>query len=208
MIAFIAALYNEESEIMGLLEHVEPFVDKLYLADDGSTDATKQHILWHPSIGKISLIHMNHTGLPETVKNEALKHVPDGAWVLMLDADERFITPISEIVEWVKSPASEKVDYVYFNQYEKIDGKHVRTFQKCKLFRKESITFSDNDIHKDDQFEGNGEFFGWEVEHRKTTYKQIQRETEYLDTYKRLLEEGKIDEGRYKWLVGLHHYVR
>jgi glycosyltransferase involved in cell wall biosynthesis len=207
MISFIAALYNEEDEIDDLVAHVEPYVDGLYFCDDGSTDLTMVLLQTHPHIDKFSLAILPHTGLPETVKNEALKMVPDGSWVIMLDADERFKTPLSEIVEWIKSPASEEVDYIYFDQYEIIDGKHVRTFQKCKVFRKESITFSTG-IHEDDRFEGRGAYFGWLVYHRKSTYKQILREEQYIETYKKLLAEGKIDEGRYKWLVGLHHYVK
>lgn len=209
MISFIAAVYNEEQEINDLLAHVSPFVDLMFIADDKSTDRTLEYLEnWYnidPKLGYTSAIE--HIGLPETVKNEALQEVPSGSWVLMLDADERFITPLHTIVEWVKSPEAKEVDYVYFSQYEIIDGSHVRTFQKCKLFRKQSITFSTG-IHEDDRFEGRGEFFGWEVAHRKTSYKQIQRETEYLQTYKALLDAGKIDEGRYNWLIGLHHYVK
>lgn len=208
MISFIAALYNEEDEIEALIDHVEPYVDGLYFCDDGSTDSTRGLILAHRKHDKISLTISQHTGLPETIKNEALSHVPDGSWVIMLDADERFKTPLSEIIEWIKSPASEEVDYVYFQQYEIIDGKHVRTFQKCKVFRKESITFPLNNIHADDEFTGRGWASDWVVYHRKSTYKQIVREEQYIQTYKKLLAEGKIDEGRYKWLVGLHHYVK
>jgi glycosyltransferase involved in cell wall biosynthesis len=210
MISFIAALYNEEDEINDLINHIQDYVDKIYLVDDGSTDDTINCIkdsLWYRDTGKIEYKIIKHTGLPETVKNEALKMVPDGSWVIMLDADERFKTPLSEIIEWIKSPASEEVDYVYFTQYEIIDGKHVRTFQKCKVFRKESITFSTG-IHEDDIFTGRGWASEWVVYHRKSTYKQIEREEQYVQTYKKLLDEGKIDEGRYKWLIGLHHYIK
>lgn len=212
MVSFIAALYNEEDEIDDLIEHVRHDVDHIYLADDVSTDLTTTrilgYVLYDPDLNLDFTVLDEHSGLPETVKAEALELVPDGDWVIMLDADERFITPLSEIVTWIKSPASEEIDYVYCEQYEIIDDQHVRTFQKCKIFRKESITFGANDIHKDDQFEGNGAFFGWKVAHRKTSYKQIKREQEYLETYKKLLDEGHIDEGRYNWLVGLHHYVK
>ena len=208
-IAFIAATYNEDDEIIDLLHHVEPEVDWIYIADDSSIDDTIKLLQGFKEAYKaLDYTVIPHTGLPETVKAAALELVPDGWWIIMLDADERFITPLSEITEWIRSPASKEVDYVYCEQYEIIDGEHVRSFQKCKVFRKESITFGANDIHKDDQFEGNGAFFGWKVAHRKSSYKQIQREQEYLETYKRLLEEGHIDEGRYQWLVGLHHYVR
>jgi len=208
-IYFIAAVYNEQNEIADLLDHVEDYVDAIYIADDGSTDTTTTWINEHHIINTpVYLKELVHTGLPETVKNEALKMVPDGSWVIMLDADERFYTPIQDIIEWIKSPASEEFDYVYFDQHEIIDGKHVRTFQKCKLFRKEAIEFPLDNIHADDRFTGRGGYFGWLVAHRKSTYKQIQRETEYLGTYRKLLEEGKIDEGRYQWLVNLHHYVK
>lgn len=208
MISFIAATYNEENEIISLLDHVQDFVDYMYVCDDGSTDATARLLgEWKAWEKNLEYKVINHTGLPETVKNEALQMVPDGSWVLMLDADERFETRLSEIIQWVASADSEKVDYVYFNQYEIIDGNHVRTFQKCKLFRKESITFSTG-IHEDDQFKGFGAFYDWKVIHRKSSNKQKQREREYLDTYKKLLDEGKIDNGRYEWLRNLHHYER
>lgn len=212
---FIAAVYNEENEVFDLIQHVMGYVDGIRIVDDGSEDDTAyllgmistENELYTETYPDYKYKTIKHTGLPETVKNEALKGVPDGAWVLMLDADERFATPLSEIVEWVKSPASEEVDYVYFNQYEIIDGIHVRTFQKSKLFRKESITFPTG-IHEDDRFEGRGWGSDWAVVHRKTSGKQRVREEEYIQTYQKLLDEGKIDEGRYRWLVGLHHYVK
>lgn len=208
-ISFICATYNEEDEIVDLLHHVQDDVGYIYIVDDGSTDKTVEILAGHKSWYKmLDYKVIEHTGLPETVKNEALKMVPDGSWVIMLDADERFKTPLSEIRGWIESPASKEVDYVYFDQYEIIDGNHVRTFQKCKVFRKESITFPLDNIHADDQFSGKGAYFGWVVYHRKSTYKQIEREEQYVQTYKNLLKEGKIDEGRYKWLLGLHHYIK
>ncbi len=213
-VAFIAAVYNEEKEIADLIYHVQPYVDDIVIVDDESTDDTLKILdaFWTNGVEFNDNFYYGmvpHTGLPETVKAAALKLVkPDTDWVLMLDADERFITPLPEIIEWIKSPASEAFDYVYFDQFEIIDGVHVRTFQKCKLFRRGAINFPLNDIHKDDELLGEGTFLGWKVAHRKGSYKQIHRETEYLATYKKLLDEGKIDEGRYQWLVNLHHYVK
>lgn len=209
-IAFISAVYNEIKEIDDLINHVSPYVDKICIVDDGSTDGTWEYLqeAWITS-QKMGIYQIPHSGLPETVKDEALGLVEDETeWVLMLDADERFITPISEIVEWTKAPSAKEVDYVYFDQYEIIDGEHVRTFQKCKLFRKGAIKFPLNDIHKDDELIGQGAYFGWKVAHRKGSYKQIQRELEYLRTYDKLFEEGHIDEGRRNWLRNLHHYVK
>lgn len=205
MLTFIAATYNEENEIRDLIHHVDPFVDEIKIADDGSTDKTVDILKEHK---RVEFKVIPHTGLPETVKNEALKMVRDGSWVLMLDADERLSFPAIEQIKGFMQEEEKNWDYVYFNQLEIIDGRHERTFQKCKLFRKEAVRFPLENIHADDQFEGRGTYFGWTVYHRKTVNKQILREKEYLDTYKRLLSEGKIDEGRYNWLIGLHHYEK
>lgn len=210
---FIAAVYNEEREIGDLLAHVYPLVQGYCIVDDGSTDRTMVTLNnWYAYKREVDFRgkQIPHTGLPETVKNEALKLVPDGSWVLMLDADERLVDgTIDRIKEFFSSDEYLNYDYVYFQQLETIDGVHVRTFQKAKLFKKEAITFPLNNIHADDQFTGKGVYKEeWLVLHRKTTNKQVVREQEYLTTYKRLLDEGLIDEGRYEWLKGLHHYVK
>lgn len=207
---FIAATYNEEAEIDNLIEHVRPIVNGYSICDDGSTDKTVPFLQeWYARMLNFHYMSIEHTGLPETVKHEAKERVPDGAWILMLDADERLsVNAQYEITRFFVNGDYLDWDYVYFNQEEIIDGTVVRNFQKCKLFRKEAVQFPLDNIHADDQFEGRGTYFGWTVFHRKTTTKQILRETEYLRTYKRLLDEGKIDEGRYNWLVGLHHYVK
>lgn len=222
MLSFIAALYNEEEELEDLIGHVTPYVDGLYFADDESIDNTKNILgnqidKWVVSDKAFGVSWLAHTGLPETVKNTALQMVPDGSWVLLLDADERFAPGVlDDIRDYLTPPAgrgypygpNSNVTHVYFQQLEIIDGRHVRTFQKSKLFKKEAIRFSTG-IHEDDQFTGEGLYKPeWVVYHRKTTAKQVQREQEYLATYDKLLEEGKIDEGRRQWLRGLHHYVK
>lgn len=212
MLYFIAAVYNEQDELEDLIRHAAYIVDGWCIVDDQSTDLTYQILELHALYGPATFFFKSipHTGLPETVKNEAKNMVPDGSWCLMLDADER-LTPdtIISIGEFFDSGESENWDYVYFNQLEIIDGQHVRTFQKCKLFRKEVVTFPLNNIHADDQFTGRGTYReDWTVLHRKSSNKQIKRETEYLETYKKLLADGKIDEGRYEWLRNLHHFVK
>lgn len=214
-LSFIAALYNEEQELPDLIEHVAGHVDSICFADDGSTDETDtilhDYAQWYGEhnfdFRSISLLHI---GLPETVKNEALRLVIDGdsGWVLMLDADERFAEGVLDrVVDWLLTSESINYTHAYFQKLEIIDGRHVRTFQKSHLFRKGAIRFSTG-IHEDDQFTGNGIYKeDWIVLHRKTSDKQKQREREYLDTYDRLYEQGKIDEGRLHWLRGLHHYI-
>jgi len=206
MLNFIAAVYNEEKEISGLLRHIYDYVDGIYIVDDESSDETPNLLAqYEDEYPKISWKTIPHTGLPETVKNEALSMVPDNSWVLMLDADERFA---DGVLDKVKAELKSYIPWThyYFQQLEIIEGQHVRTFQKSKLFRKEAIRFPSG-IHEDDQFEGQGLYKpNWIVYHRKTWDKQKQRESEYLTTYDKLLEEGKIDEGRRQWLRGLHYF--
>lgn len=212
MLEFIAAVYNEDSEIAGLVSHISPFVDRLNIVDDGSIDGTPEWLDLAYLHGDVNLHYkiIEHTGLPETVKAEALKMCADDSWVIMLDADERFAPGVlPSIRDFYNSSEAEEYDYVYFRQLESIDGTVVREFQKSKLFRKSAITFPLNNIHADDVFEGRGLYKeDWIVHHRKTTNKQITRELEYSETYKRLLDEGKIDQGRYEWLKSLHHFVK
>jgi len=211
MIEFIAALYNEEKEVSDLIDHVYNWVDRINLVDDSSYDTTATWVREYVDTDeKINFRIIDHSGLPEYVKDQALQMCRDGSWVIMLDADERFEAGVlADIVKFVRSEESKGIDHVFFKQIEIIDGKVVRMFQKSKLFKKEAITFPTEDIHAEDTFAGQGLYKeDWVVLHRKTTTKQVEREIEYLATYKRLLADGKIDEGRYKWLVNLHHYVR
>jgi len=211
VIEFIAASFNEEVELNTLIAHIYPYVDYINIVDDGSTDNTPElldQLYLHED--KFNYRIMEHTGLPETVKAAALEMCHDGSWILMCDFDERFAEGVLEAVQaFYNSPEADDYDYVYFTQLEFIDDVAVRMFQKSKLFRKEAITFPLEDIHADDILTGRGLYKEeWQVHHRKSTSKQVTREIEYLFTYKKLLAEGKIDQGRYEYLVKLHHYVR
>lgn len=211
---FIAAVFNEEAEIRDLLNHVHKYVDGMYIVDDGSTDSTLDIMMdWKMGYGyynpELEYQTIDHTGLCEVARIRALEMVPDGSWVLMLDADERFAPGVLDAIRtWLRSVDSTRYSHVYFSQVEFIDGQAVRTFQKVKLFRKDFAHLPEM-IHADPQFDGDGIYKAdWVVLHRKTSDKQRQREREYLDTYKKLLEEGKIDEGRHEWMKNLHYYER
>lgn len=210
MIEFMGALYNEAGQVWDLVHHVAPYVDKINFVDDGSVDGTLDvlHGLDNISPWLIKFKTINHTGLPETVKAEALKMVRDGSWVLMLDADERFAPGhIEKVVEFINSPQSEHYTHIWFNLEEAIDGIPTRHFLKCRAFRKDAATFSDG-VHIDDSFSGSGYNGGWTVYHFKTSTKQIQREKEYIKTYEKLVAEGKMTPERMKELKGMHYFVR
>lgn len=219
MIEFIAAVYNEENQIDDLIEHVWDYVDKINICDDGSTDDTFEIIkLWwmdnfddwdSDKEGKVAFpMYITHTGLPETVKREALKMCREDSWVIMLDADERFAPGhLEKVIEFIKSPQSENYSHIWFNLEEAIDGQITRYFIKCRVFRKSAVSFADT-VHVADSFSGNGFNGGWTVLHHKTSTKQIQREREYLETYDRLIAEGKMTQEKKEELKGMHYFIK
>jgi glycosyltransferase involved in cell wall biosynthesis len=216
MLEFIAAVWNEEEEINDLLEHVCDYVDRINVVDDVSTDRTPLILdeWWHKSNRAshdwdIFTWHQmeEHTGLCEVVRIKALEMCDDDSWVLMLDADERFAPGVLErVVEFCKAPP-EGVTHVYFSQHEYIDGVKVAEFAKVKLFKKSAGAFSEI-IHRDPSFVGEATNFGGVVIHRKSSQKQVMRELQYLDTYDKLLDAGKVTQGDVDWFKGMHHFVR
>src|SRR6202007_2942250 len=135
-----------------------PFVRHMTFVDDGSIDDTADVLRGVAERG-FTYKFINHTGLPEVVKAEALKLVSGDPWVIMLDADERFAPGVLyKIQDWVESEESNKFTHVWFNLQEAIDGIPTRSFLKCRLFRKSAASFSDN-IHIADSFSGDGANF-------------------------------------------------
>jgi len=212
MIEFISTLYNEEEEIIDLLLHVSPYVDKINLIDDGSTDTTLARIGYfkvfhkeatHKTVAKT----IEHTGLCEIGRIRALEMCDDDSWIIMLDADERFAPGVLEkIVEFCNNPP-EGVTHLYFSQREFIDNSPVAAFAKVKVFKKSAAHLPEI-IHRDPSFDGTGVGYDWVVIHRKTVSKQVMRELQYLDTYDKLLDEGKVTQDDVNWFKGMHHYVR
>lgn len=210
MLEFVAALYNEEAEIADLIYHVKDHVDRIIFVDDGSTDGTINSIEYIAGKIPIPIIArtISHTGLPETVKREAVSLAQDDSWILMLDADERLEAGVLPAIRFFTNYNTPTNTHMWFTLNEFMDGQYAgRTFLKCRLFKKEAVVFSDT-VHEDDTFKGEGINLGWKIIHRKTTSKQIKREKEYIQTYEKLLKEGKITEDRVKNLKAMHYFVK
>jgi len=209
MIEFISALYNESAEIDDLVEHVCPFVDRINIVDDGSTDDTADKLDLHFLHSGLDFHYktIEHTGLCEVARIHALEMCHDDSWIVMLDADERFAPGVLEQIEQFCNNPPEGVTHMYFSQREFIDGKPMAEFAKVKLFKKSAAHLPEI-IHRDPSFDGEAIGFNWVVIHRKTSDKQIMREMQYLETYDKLLDAGKVTQGDVDWFRGMHHYVK
>jgi glycosyltransferase involved in cell wall biosynthesis len=215
-VVFLVATYNESAEIVDLLDKVAEHIEEIVVSDDGSTDDTTDKIEAWSAVNKerkVDIIYNDHTGLPETVKKKGVEFIhyiygPD-QWVLMLDADERVDeATLKDIVDFTNSDLSIGITHIWFVLDEYIDGRGpLRSFLKCRLFRAGSAAFSEA-VHEDDRFDGQGANFSWRVIHRKSSEKQIMREKEYLETYKRLLEEGKVTQEWVNRCIGFHYFVK
>lgn len=212
-VSFLAATYNEEAEIVDLLNSVSKLADFFVISDDGSTDKTVELAEeWALKNEKsLYMIRNPHIGLPETVKKvgiELIKVISPDAWVIMLDADERIPEELHDLIKsFLSSNLSNEVTHVWFNMAELIDGVQTRSFLKCRMFKASSIRFSES-VHEDDTFDGDGINFNWLVIHRKTKDKQIMREKQYLETYQKLLDEGKVTQEWVDRCIGFHYFVK
>jgi glycosyltransferase involved in cell wall biosynthesis len=185
-LVFLTAVYNEQEEIVDLLQSVMGGVEAVVISDDGSTDSTIDLVDdWASHTGfspyKIIIINNDHIGLAETIKSRGVSAIKEYMspyqWVLMLDADERLGEGVlNEIVRFIDSPASEGITHVWFGLHEYIDGQ--------------------------------GANLNWPIIHRKTSEKQKMRERQYLKTYKKLLAEGKVTQEWVDRCIGFHYFIK
>ena len=94
----VICTYNEQLNITGCLNHLEKYVDKIVLFDDGSTDNTVQIAEKHKKVVKI-IKNDNKTKWDEKKNREivireaySISNNKNNTWVLCVDADERFET--------------------------------------------------------------------------------------------------------------------
>lgn len=204
-LGFLVATYNEEIEILDLLNSVRPYVDEIVVSDDGSEDSTIALVEESGLADKI--VKGEHVASCEETRIRGLA-VMESDWILILDADERipneYLEQIEKSIEWLEMKG---ITHVYFNQEEYLDGQHTRTFQKVKLARKDSLYLPEV-IHGDISVEGLHAVSPWIVLHRKTTNKQIQRETEYIEAYKQKVAEGKMSQEWADKVKQWHYFVK
>lgn len=202
-LAFLTAVYNEENEIIDLLQSVRPYVDTIVVSDDGSTDSTINRAL---STGLVDVFVLGpHVASCEETRIKGFARIIED-WVLILDADERISSKDLEFIRnFINTDPPET--HIYFSQKEYINGELMREFVKIKMARRENL-FLPVGIHDDISCTGEPVNIGVEVIHRKTWNKQIMRETEYLDAYQKKISEGKMTPERADQVSGWHYIVK
>ena len=204
-LAFLTAVYNEQDEIIDLLESVRPYVDTVIVSDDGSIDATIPLAL---QTGLVDVFVLGpHLASCEEIRIRGFNRITED-WVLILDADER-IAPegLKLVYEAIQRAEDEGFTHIYFAQDEFIDGQQTHSFAKIKAAKRNCLNLPIG-IHDDISCTGNPVNIGVRVIHRKTMVKQIQREQEYIQAYKRKITEGKMTPQRAAEVTGWHYVVK
>lgn len=123
-IALIPA-YNEQATIADVIQKTKPFVDKILVINDGSTDATKQVSI---QAGAEVIDNIVNRGLGQTMKRgyeEALRQGAD--IVVQLDADGQYLA--KEIPLLIQPILENEADLVLGSRLENIQYK-MPTFKK------------------------------------------------------------------------------
>jgi glycosyltransferase involved in cell wall biosynthesis len=203
-LAFLTAVYNEEAEIENLLRSVRPYVDIIIVSDDGSEDQT---VAKASDTGYVDIMVTGpHLASCEETRIRGFAFV-EADWVLILDADERISADGMKKLRIFTDRNDPQYTHVYFSQDEFIDNVLTRTFPKIKLARPQYLNLPVG-IHDDISCTGESTNIGVRVLHRKTSAKQRQRETEYVQAYERKIIEGKMTRQRAEEVKGWHYYVR
>lgn len=85
--------YNEASTIEGVLEHLYPLVDRLFIVDDGSADHTREVVFrWLEDKPHAQLISFNKNRGMSAAYYEAFQHVARMVELGQIDADDVVVT--------------------------------------------------------------------------------------------------------------------
>lgn len=123
-IALIPA-YNEEATIADVINKTKPFVDKILIINDGSTDATKQVSI---QAGAKVIDNIVNRGLGPTMKRGYEEALKEGADIIVqLDADGQYLA--KEIPLLIQPILENEADLVLGSRLENIQYK-MPTFKK------------------------------------------------------------------------------
>lgn len=187
--------YNEEDNIVRLLNTVKDTVDEVIIVDSHSTDRTKEICL--QNYPDIKFYERKFNGYGEQ-KNYALS-LCSKQWVLFLDADE---VPDEEMLQSIRNIISSgnTGHCVYKARYNNHLGIHLIRFggwgNVCKerLFRKDSAKYSDDKVHEFLITSQKAGILEGKIDHY--TYKSIHHHIAKINTYSDMMAEKMFERGK------------
>ncbi|CAI8710839.1 glycosyltransferase family 2 protein [Chryseobacterium sp. IT-36CA2] len=187
--------YNEEENIVRLLNSLADTADEVIIVDSFSTDKTKE--ICTQKYPQVKFFEKKFNGYGEQ-KNHAL-NLCSHEWVLFLDADE---VPDEEMKKSIKKiVSSESTEFnVYMAKFNNHLGMHLIKYggwgnvYRDRLFRKKYARYSDDKVHEfliTDQKSG---LIEGKLNHY--TYKSIHHHVTKINKYSDMMAEKMFERGK------------
>ena len=187
--------YNEEENIIRLLDSIADIVDEIIIVDSYSTDRTKEITI--QNYPQVKFFEKKFNGYGEQ-KNYALDLCTQD-WILFLDADEIPNEILKRSIQ--KVVAAENSE---FNIYQARFNNHIGNHQikyggwgnvyRERLFKKKSAKYSDDKVHEFLVYNEKAGFLEGKIDHY--TYKNIHHHVMKINKYSDLMAKKMFEKGK------------
>lgn len=185
--------YNEEKNIVRLLEETEPLADEIIIVDSHSTDATAEIVAKYP---KVKFFVKDFEGYGKQ-KNFALSKC-SGEWILFLDSDEIPDEKAKNEIKTITEGAGECDIYkIKFNNI--LLGKTLHYGEwgnvwRERLYRNGCGSYTDDAVHEG--FIAKGKIGQLEGRINHYTYKNIAHHVEKINKYTSAMADKMQKNGK------------
>ncbi|MGH1519654.1 glycosyltransferase family 2 protein [Chryseobacterium sp. JK1] len=187
--------YNEEENIVRLLDAVADTADEIIILDSFSTDKTKE--ICTQKYPQVRFFEKKFNGYGEQ-KNHALA-LCSHEWVLFLDADEVPNEDLKKNIQKIVS--SDQPEYnIYKAKFNNHLGIHLIRFggwgNVCRerLFKKEYAKYSDDKVHESLITNQKAGLMKGKIDHY--TYKSIHHHVSKINKYSDMMAEKMFEKGK------------
>ncbi|MET3537391.1 glycosyltransferase family 2 protein [Chryseobacterium limigenitum] len=187
--------YNEEDNIVRLLDSIIDTVDEIIVVDSFSTDKTKE--ICTQKYPQVKFFEKKFNGYGEQ-KNHALS-LCSNEWILFLDADEVPDEDLKNSIKKITVSENYKCS-IYKAKFNNHLGIHLIKFggwgDVCRerLFRKNCAKYSDDKVHEFLIYDKKTETLDGKINHY--TYKSIHHHVTKVNRYSDMMAEKMFEKGK------------
>lgn len=187
--------YNEEENIVRLLDSLINIVEEIIIVDSFSTDNTKEICI--QKYPQVKFFEKKFNGYGEQ-KNYALS-LCSNEWILFLDADEVPDENLKESIQKIIFSENSKFN-VYNVKFKNHLGIHLIKFggwgnvYRERLFKKSCAKYSDDKVHEFLITNEKSGILDGNIDHY--TYKSIHHHVSKINKYSDMMAEKMFDKGK------------
>ncbi|PWN58909.1 glycosyltransferase family 2 protein [Chryseobacterium viscerum] len=187
--------YNEEENIVRLLDSLVDIADEMIIVDSFSTDRTKE--IATQKYPQVQFFEKKFNGYGEQ-KNHALS-LCSHEWILFLDADEIPDETLKRSIQKIVSSANPEFN-VYKAKFNNHLGSHLIKYggwgnvYRERLFRKKYAMYSDDKVHEFLITDEKTGVLEGRLDHY--TYKSIHHHVSKINKYSDMMAEKMFERGK------------